>query len=128
MMRYVVAWILMVFIAIANGILRQLAFAKTMSETRAHQLSTLTGSVAIGAFIWFTVRTYPPSSNGQALLIGLVWGVSTILFESFMGLVLQRRSVREILHEYNLLAGRVWLLFLVWLVAAPWIFYRLLSL
>jgi hypothetical protein len=126
-MRYVVAWILMVFIAIANGALRQLTFAKTMSEARAHQLSTLTGSVVIGAFIWFIVQTYPPSSNSQALSIGLVWGVSTIIFETFMGLFFQHRSVREILHEYNVFAGRVWLLFLIWLIVAPLIFYRFFS-
>lgn len=126
-MRYVVAWILMVFIAIANGALRQLAFAKTMSEARAHQLSTLIGSVVIGAFIWFIIRTYPPSSNSQALSIGMVWGVSTIIFETFMGLLLQHRSVRAILHEYNVFAGRVWLLFLIWLIVAPLIFYRFLS-
>jgi hypothetical protein len=118
----------MVPIAIANGGLRLFTFAKTMTEPRAHQLSTLTGSVAIGAFIWFYVRMYPPSSNGQALLIGLVWAGLTIAFESVMGLVIQHLSLQQVMHEYNLLAGRVWLLFLIWLMLAPLIFFRFLSL
>ena len=66
MFRYALAWIPMLFIAVANGALRQLVFAKVMSEPHAHQLSTLTGSVFIGAFIWYVVRKWPPSSSKQA--------------------------------------------------------------
>ena len=125
MTRYVLAWVPMLVIAVANGALRQAAFAKVMPELRAHQLSTLTGSVLIGVFIWFVIRTWPPSSNLQALLIGLVWLFLTVAFEFFMGLVLAHRSLSQVLHDYNLLAGRVWVLFLIWLAVAPWAFFRL---
>ena len=125
MLRYVLAWIPMLVVAIANGALRQLTFAKVMSERHAHQLSTLFGSVCIGALIWFVVRVWPPSSGKQALLIGLVWVLLTVTFESIMGLVLQHRSLQEVLYEYNLLAGRVWALFLGWLAVAPWALSRL---
>lgn len=125
MFRYVLAWIPMLVIAVANGAFRQLTFAKVMSEPHAHQLSTLIGSVCIGAFIWFVVRKWPPSSSRQALLIGLVWVLLTVTFETFMGWVLQHRPMLDVLYEYNLFAGRVWLLFLVWLGVAPLIFFRL---
>jgi hypothetical protein len=125
MIRYILAWILMLVIAIANGALRQLTFARVMSEPHAHQLSTLIGSVCIGAFIWFVIRTWPPTSGTRALFIGLSWALLTVVFETFMGLVLQHRSLPQVLHEYNLLAGRVWALFLIWLVVAPWVFFRL---
>jgi uncharacterized membrane protein len=115
----------MLVIAVANGALRQLTFARVMSEPHAHQLSTLIGSACIGAFIWFVIRTWPPSSSRQALFIGFLWGLLTVAFESFMGLVLQHRSLLQVLNEYNLLAGRVWVLFLIWLVVAPWLFFRL---
>jgi hypothetical protein len=125
MIRYILAWIPMLLIAVANGALRQLTFAKVLPEPQAHLLSTLLGSAFIGMFIWFVVRAWPPSSGRQALLIGLIWLLFTIVFESFMGLVLQGRTLMQVLHEYNLLAGRVWVLFLVWLAIAPWIFFRL---
>jgi hypothetical protein len=125
MIRYVFAWIPMLFIAVANGALRQFTFARVMSEPHAHQLSTLIGSVCIGAFIWFIIRTWPPSSSRQALLIGLFWGLLTVAFEFFMGLALQHLSLQKVLHEYNILAGRVWSLFLIWLVMAPWFFFRI---
>lgn len=125
MIRYVFVWIPMLGIAVANGALRQLTFAKVMSEPHAHQLSTLSGSVFIGTFIWFIIRTWPPPSSRKACLIGILWGLLTVAFESFMGLILQHRSLPQVLHEYNLLAGRVWSLFLIWLVVAPWLFFRI---
>jgi hypothetical protein len=125
MIRYILAWVPMLLIAIANGALRQLTFAKVMTEPHAHQLSTVLGAACIGVFIWFVVRAWPPASGRQALFVGLMWVLLTVVFESFMGLVLQHRPLMQILHEYNLLAGRVWILFLVWLAVAPWVFFRL---
>ena len=125
MARYVLAWFPMLLIAVANGALRQLLFARLMPELRAHQLSTLVGSVLIGAFIWFLVGAWPPKSQAQALEIGLVWLALTVAFEMFMGLVLAHRPMAQVLHDYDLLAGRVWVLFLAWLAVAPWLFYQL---
>ena len=125
MARYVFAWVPMLVIAVANGAFRQATFAREMSELRAHQLSTLIGSVLIGLFIWFVVRRWPPASDREAVLIGLVWLLLTVAFEFFMGLVLAHRSLSQVLHEYNLFAGRVWVLFLIWLTLAPWVFFRL---
>ncbi len=124
MVRYALAWVLMLVIAIANGALRQATFGKVLSELRAHQLSTLIGSVLMGLFIWFVIRAWPPSSGRQALLIGLIWLVLTVAFEFFMGLVLAHRTLAEVLRDYNLFAGRIWVLFLIWLTLAPWVFFR----
>ena len=49
----------------------------------------------------------------------------TVSFEFFMGLVLAHRSLAHVLHDYNLLEGRVWVLFLIWLTLAPWAFNRI---
>jgi len=123
--RYVLAWLPMLVIAVANGALRQVTFGKVMPELHAHQLSTVIGSVLEGLFVWFVIRKWPPSTSRHALRIGLVWLVLTVAFEFFMGLVLARRPLPDVLHDYNLLAGRVWVLFLVWLTFAPWVFFRL---
>ena len=115
----------MLVIAVANGALRQTTFAKVMPELRAHQLSTLIGALLMGLFIWFVVRTWPPASDREALLIGLVWLVLTVAFEFFMGLVLAHRPLSQVLQDYSLLTGRVWILFLIWLALAPWVFFRI---
>ena len=125
MTKYILAWIPMLVIAVANGALRQLIFAKVMSEPRAHQLSTIIGSLFMGIVIWLIVHIWPPASGHQALLIGLIWLGLTVAFEFFMGLVLQHRSLALVLDQYNLFAGRVWVLFLTWITLAPWLFFRL---
>jgi hypothetical protein len=115
----------MLVMAVANGALRQAVFTSVMPELRAHQLSTLIGSVLMGLFIWLVIRRWPPASDRQALLIGLVWLLLTVMFEFFMGVVLAPKPLSQVLHDYNLLAGRVWVLFLIWLTLAPWVFFRL---
>ncbi len=125
MLRYVLAWFALLVVAVANGALRQLTFGRHMSELRAHQLSTLVGSALVGAVVWLVIRAWPPSSSARALLVGLVWLVLTVAFEFFMGLVLAHRTLQEVLRDYDLAAGRVWVLFLIWLTLAPWLFHRL---
>lgn len=122
---YVLAWVPMLGLAIANGALRQLIFAKRMSELRAHQLSTAIGAAIIGCFIWFVIRIQPPASSRQAILIGLVWLSLTVVFEFAMGFYLMHRPWQQLIQDYNLAAGRVWALFLLWLALAPCLFYRL---
>lgn len=56
LLRYVIAWVPMLLIAIANGAFRQLTSSRVLPELRAHQLSTVIGSVLIGLFIWAVVR------------------------------------------------------------------------
>ncbi len=124
MVRYVLAWVPMLAIAVVNGALRQATYGRVLPELRAHQLSTLIGSVFVGLFIRFVVRARPPSSGHQALLIGFVWLVLTVAFEFFMGLVLAHKPISEVLHDYNLFAGRIWVLFLIFLTLAPWVFFR----
>src|SRR5262245_6742437 len=43
MWKYVLGWVSMVFIAIANGAIREGWYGKHMSELQAHQISTATG-------------------------------------------------------------------------------------
>jgi hypothetical protein len=124
MLRYVAAWFPMLALAIANGLLRQAVFAPRMSELRAHQLSAVTGAMLIGVFIRFVIRRWPPPSGASAVGVGLLWLAMTVAFEFFMVLVLMNQPLERALADYNLLAGRVWILFLAWVGAAPWVFYQ----
>ncbi len=125
-LRYLLAWFAMLLLAVANGALRQMTFGNTMTELHAHQLSTMIGSVIIGgAFIWVVIRQWPPTSNRQALGIGVLWLFLTVAFESFMGLVLAGRPLDQVLADYDVFQGRVWIFFLIWLTFAPLLFHRL---
>jgi hypothetical protein len=120
----VIAWIPMLFIAIANGALRQLTFGKVMPDLRAHQLSTAIGSVFIGLFIYAVIRMWPPASAKQALAMGLTWLLLTVIFEFAFGRFILHRPWALLFNDYDLAAGRVWVLFLAWLTLSPYIFFR----
>jgi hypothetical protein len=125
LIRYVLAWFPMLLIAIGNGALRQLVFAKAMPELRAHQLSTAIGLVLIGLFIWAVIRIWPPSSARQALSIGIVWLALTVAFEFVFGRFVMHHPWSRLLNDYNLFEGRLWAVFLIWLTIAPYVFFRI---
>jgi cobalamin biosynthesis protein CobD/CbiB len=83
------------------------------------------GAIVIGTYISLVVRTWPPSSAGEALAAGALWLGMTVAFEFFMGLVLAKRPLTRVLADYDVRAGRVWVFFLIWLTVAPLLFYRL---
>ncbi|MCP5065804.1 MAG: hypothetical protein GY946_04495, partial [bacterium] len=85
MWKYVLAWFPMVAIAIANGVLRQAWYGKHLGELQAHQISTLTGVVLFGVYIWFVVRVWRPVSATQAIAVGLLWLAMTVAFEFLFG-------------------------------------------
>lgn len=114
----------MVAIAIGNGTLRQYCFAPRMRELRAHQLSTLTGIVLLGAYIWVIMAVWPPASAGTAAAIGLIWVALTVAFEFGFGHYVAKTSWSRLIEDYNLMRGRVWVLFLIWLGLAPWLLSR----
>ncbi len=124
-LQYVAAWFPMLAIAIVNGTLRELAYAPYMSELRAHQLSTLTAIVLFGFYIGWIVRRRPLPSGRAALAVGLVWLVMTVAFEFLFGRYVAGRPRAALLANYDLSAGRVWALLVVWIALAPYCFFRL---
>ena len=125
MWKYVLAWFPMVAIAIANGALRESWYGQHLSELTAHQISTLTAVVLFGAYIWFVVQFWSPTSKAQAIAVGLLWLVMTIAFEFLFGHFVAGHTWERLLHDYNLLAGRVWPLVLVWVAVAPYLYFRM---
>ena len=89
---------------------------------------TLTGYLTeddLGGTVWGLVRIWRPGSAGQAMTIGLMWLGMTVAFELLFGHYVAKRPWRELLRDYNLCAGRVWLVVLVWVTLTPYLFYQL---
>lgn len=126
LIRYLLAWVPMIAIGIANGVLREITYGKHLSELRAHQLSTLIGLLFFGSYIWGITRLWPLTSADQAIAIGLTWLGLTIAFEFGFGHFVAKHSWARLLNDYNLLAGRVWVIALIWIAAAPYVFSQLL--
>jgi hypothetical protein len=125
MWKYLLAWFPMIPIAIGNGALRQGWYGKHVGELAAHQISTGVAIVLFGIYIWLVVRALRPASGRQAFVIGLTWLALTVAFEFLFGHYVAGHSWRALLNDYDLLAGRLWVLVLAWLTLAPYLFYRL---
>lgn len=124
LVRYLLCWFLLAIVAIANGVLRDATYGKRISELSAHQVSTLTGILLTGLVVWGLNRIWPIESSSQALLIGVSWLIATLIFEFMFGLFVAGHPWSKLLADYNLLEGRVWLLFLTWITVMPYVFYK----
>jgi hypothetical protein len=124
-LKYAAAWLLMPIIGIINGTIRQYGYTKALGELRAHQVSTLTGLVLFGLYIWALTLLWKIRSSAEAIAIGLIWLILTVSFEFLFGHYVMKHRWSRLLHDYNIFEGRLWVLVLVWITAAPYLFYRL---
>jgi hypothetical protein len=123
--HYLVCWLLLLLVAIGNGVLREASYGRVLPELAAHQLSTLTGIVFTGLCAWWLLRVWPLQAAMQAWRVGLLWLLLTVVFEFLFGHYVAGHSWRRLLHDYNLAQGRVWPLFLLWITVMPYVFFRL---
>jgi hypothetical protein len=126
-LRYILAWIPMIFIGIANGMIREGTYGKYLSELRAHQVSTAVGIVLFGVYIWLVTRLWKIESLTQAIVIGGIWLGLTIAFEFSFGHYVAGQPWNKLLSDYNILAGRVWIVVIIWIAIAPLLFYSFLE-
>jgi len=54
--RYLLAWLGLPLIGIINGVIRQLVYRDALGDLTAHQLSTVTGILFFGLYIWLPSR------------------------------------------------------------------------
>ena len=124
MVRYLVGWLVLLAVAMVNGALREFTYGKYVSELSAHQLSCLTGILLFAVVIHQYVRRWPPASAREAWRIGLFWMGLTVAFEFLFFHYVGGHSWAVLLANYDMSAGRLWPLILLWVAVAPYLFYR----
>jgi hypothetical protein len=115
----------MVAIAVANGFFREAWLVPQLGEHTARQISTLLLLVLFAAYIAAVIRLWPPRSRRGALAVGAIWLLLTLAFEFGLGFFVSGLTWRQMLGEYNLAAGRLWILVPLWVAVAPYVFFRL---
>ena len=124
---YAASWMGMMILAILNGIIRENIYGQFMHELSAHQLSTFILIILFGVYSWIITSVFLIESTRQAFIIGGMWFVMTVVFEFGFGHYLMGYPWNKLFHDYNLLKGRIWLLVLLWMAIAPYVFYRIRS-
>lgn len=123
MSRFVLLWLPMLFIAVGNGMLRQNWYGRSLSELRAHQISSLLAMLFLGIYMWAVLKLYPPASASQAIAIGLLWLSLTVAFEFCFGRLIVGHTWQRLCADYHIWTGRLWPLVLLWLLTAPLFVY-----
>lgn len=120
-MIYGLLWLGLAVLGNLNGIARQYLYADALGDLRAHQLSTVILIVLFGIAIWFSTKRWP-LSRVQAKAVGISWFLMTVAFEFLFGHFVIGHSWARLLWDYNIRAGRIWGLVLLWVLVAPSIF------
>jgi len=115
-------WILMAVLAVVNGAFREIAIIPRTGEYVGHVVSTVLLIVAILAVSGLYFSNTPIEyTRVELLLVGVGWTVLTVGFEFLVGHV-EGTPVSETVAQYDVLAGRVWILVPLTLLVAPLLF------
>jgi hypothetical protein len=123
-LKHFLLWLPMIGIAFGNAALREWFFVKHFPDLRAQQLSTLTLIVLCAIYVSLLYPLLAIQSGRQALWIGFIWMILTVLFEFTLGRMVNRPWML-LLQDYNLLQGRIWPLFLCSLLLLPYLLYTI---
>lgn len=121
---YLLFWPVLMLLAIGNGFLREVTYGQSLSELHSHQLSTVMAMALFGGSVFLLSKYFLPDSAVQAVAIGLAWLVFTLCFEFLFGRYVAGHSWAQLLQDYNVLSGRVWVLLLAWVTCLPYIAYK----
>jgi hypothetical protein len=122
--RLGVVWFAIMLIAILNGAARDILLVPRLGDPVARALSCLTLAALIVLVTWISLRWIHPASLGDAWTIGAMWLAMTLTFEFVAGHYLFGTEWSTLLADYNLLAGRLWILVLVTTTVAPAFVFR----
>lgn len=119
-------WLGLAVLAVGLGALRVLFLEPLAGEPVAHVLGTLAGcSLFLVLICWFVGRFIPRADlrsrrvRVRLAALGLFWTLLTICFEFGFGHYVMGHSWARLLADYNLLAGRLWVLVLLTLYFGP---------
>jgi hypothetical protein len=126
-MRPLLAWLVMLVAAVANGALRDLTYGKLLPALVANQISCLIGIVLLGMVIHLYARRSPFVSAREAWLTGLLWMMLTVAFEFLFFHYVAGHPWETLLANYDVMSGHLWPMILLWVWVAPYLFYRFIN-
>ena len=110
--RALLTWLALLVGAFLNGTFRELVLVPRIGPRAAHVVSCLTLSGIILAVAYALIPWIAPGGASQAVWIGGAWLCLTLAFELGFGRM-RGKPWSELLADYDLSAGRLWVLVLV---------------
>ncbi|MBI5645445.1 MAG: hypothetical protein HY962_00820 [Ignavibacteriae bacterium] len=123
--KYLLGWFGIMVLAILNGSIREMVYLHKAGYIAAHQISTTLLLILISVGLWILTGRWRLETARSAWTVGLLWFGLTLTFEFGFGRYIAGRPWEHLLFEYNLAAGRIWVLVPLWMLFAPPIMRRL---
>ena len=120
-LRSLEVWLFIAVASTMNGMFRSLFLVPRLGEHMAHVLSVLILIIVIllssSVLVNRILREY---ANADLFLIGILWVVLSVGVDFVFEHYLLQVPWTAILHDYNLLSGRIWICVLITEFIGPW--------
>ena len=120
-LKALVVWFLLLAVAVMNGALREVVLTPVFGAPWAHVLSTLLLSSLVLGLAAASAGWIGARNDAEAVRVGVLWTGLVLAFEFLAGHYVFGTAWRELLADYNVFRGRIWVLVLVTTAIAPWL-------
>lgn len=125
MKRWIGAWAGAAALGVANGAAREALYADAVGDDAAHVVSTGTLLALLGGYVWLLERRWPLPGRREALAVGAAWAAMTVAFEFGFGHWVAGDSWSSLLENYDVTAGKIWIVVPAAMLAGPELARRL---
>ena len=122
--RAAVIWMCIVPVAIVNGMLRDMVLAPYLGDSTARAISCVTLAAAVLVVARMSIAWIGPPTTGAAWMVGVIWLNLTLAFEFLVGHYVFGTPWAALRADYNIFAGRLWVLVLAAALTGPRIMFR----
>jgi hypothetical protein len=117
--RWIGAWAGAAVLGIVNGAIRELTYKDRVGKSTTNQISGATLIALLALYFKALQGRWPLATTRDAVSVGASWTVLTVLFEFGFGHYVDGDSWEELLENYDLTEGNLWMLVLLWIGAGP---------
>ena len=119
LLKAVIAWLLILSLAIANGALRETVLIPSLGKSAGLVLSGVLLCLLVLLVAYGFVRFLRVVSVSQGLIIGFFWVLLTLAFEFGFGRYVQHKPWPELLDAYTFSEGNIWPVVLLAILVTP---------
>lgn len=119
-LRAAVVWLALLVVAFAAAALRAGLLEPRIGEPAAHVAGTIMVVITFAVLIWLAAPwVVPDLARGRLAAVGVGWTLATMAFEFGFGHYVMGHPWSRLLADYDITAGRLWVLVLLTLLLMP---------
>ena len=122
--RFLSMWLAMAVAMSANGVFRELVLKRFTAPGAAALISAALGVVLIALITRVGFGAMRAPTRQSLALASVVLVLLTVFFETLLGLVVDRKSMSQLIEHYAIWHGELWPIVLAFLAYTPFLWAR----